>query len=166
MYSRRIDEVWHQFILFTHEYTSFCDRYFGALLHHYPSNAPGMDDKDAVSREEDIQAFRELRGHYERVFGVPLSGLWYDRRSVTLNRRVLLDVTIGPLVLEESAGQVTLKGEKGRALTVNSLARPALELILQTRSFYVRELPGGLSDEEKLGLVETLVAMHVLMLAP
>ena len=29
MYSLRIDEVWHQFILFTRQYTEFFNRFFG-----------------------------------------------------------------------------------------------------------------------------------------
>ena len=32
MYSLRIDEVWHQFVLFTRQYIDFCRRYYGAYL--------------------------------------------------------------------------------------------------------------------------------------
>jgi hypothetical protein len=34
MSSRLVDEVWHQFVLFTVEYSAFCTRYFGGYLHH------------------------------------------------------------------------------------------------------------------------------------
>jgi len=40
MYSARVDETWHQFVLFTSQYVDFCHRYFGEYLHHNPSNAP------------------------------------------------------------------------------------------------------------------------------
>ena len=40
MYSLRVDEAWHQFILYTAEYLTFCQRYFGRYVHHRPSNAP------------------------------------------------------------------------------------------------------------------------------
>ena len=40
MHSLRVDEVWHQFVLFTVEYVTFCKRYFGRYVHHSPSNAP------------------------------------------------------------------------------------------------------------------------------
>ncbi|WP_205513237.1 hypothetical protein [Longitalea arenae] len=33
-----IDEMWHNFILFTATYQEFCDRYFGAYLHHLPAS--------------------------------------------------------------------------------------------------------------------------------
>lgn len=33
---RRIDEGWHEFILFTKDYAGFCRQYFGKFLHHTP----------------------------------------------------------------------------------------------------------------------------------
>jgi hypothetical protein len=33
----RIDLAWHTFILFTMDYTNFCQKYFGRYLHHQPS---------------------------------------------------------------------------------------------------------------------------------
>jgi hypothetical protein len=32
-----VDEMWHNFILFTATYHSFCAQYFGAFLHHQPA---------------------------------------------------------------------------------------------------------------------------------
>lgn len=40
---REIDEMWHEFILFTQDYTDFCLKYFGDYIHHLPNifdNAP------------------------------------------------------------------------------------------------------------------------------
>lgn len=34
--SRAVDVAWHEFILLTREYTSFCERAFGRYLHHEP----------------------------------------------------------------------------------------------------------------------------------
>lgn len=31
-----IDEMWHTFILFTSEYTSYCEEYYGGYIHHAP----------------------------------------------------------------------------------------------------------------------------------
>lgn len=31
-----IDEVWHEFILFTREYRDFCEQYLGRFVHHCP----------------------------------------------------------------------------------------------------------------------------------
>ena len=51
-------------------------------------------------------------------------------------------------------------------VVVNDIARDALEFISCTGAFYVRELPGVLTDEEKVGLVATLVEHRVLRVAP
>lgn len=32
-----IDDMWHTFILFTREYTDFCNHYFGHYIHHVPT---------------------------------------------------------------------------------------------------------------------------------
>lgn len=32
-----IDEMWHNFVLFTKDYTTFCKDYFGYYLHHAPA---------------------------------------------------------------------------------------------------------------------------------
>jgi len=32
-----MDEMWHNFVLFTHDYAAFCERYFGRFMHHGPA---------------------------------------------------------------------------------------------------------------------------------
>ncbi|KTD03798.1 hypothetical protein Lgee_0455 [Legionella geestiana] len=34
---QEIDEMWHEFILFTADYMRFCETYFGEYLHHLPN---------------------------------------------------------------------------------------------------------------------------------
>jgi hypothetical protein len=34
--TEQIDEVWHNFILYTRDYVDFCDTHFGFFLHHIP----------------------------------------------------------------------------------------------------------------------------------
>jgi hypothetical protein len=51
MPSKAVDEAWHEMILITREYTSFCDRAFGRYLHHNPDatlSVP-MDDITALT---------------------------------------------------------------------------------------------------------------------
>ena len=37
MPSKVVDELWHEFILFTKYYDAFCDQAFGRFLHHTPA---------------------------------------------------------------------------------------------------------------------------------
>jgi hypothetical protein len=158
MYSLRVDEVWHQFILFTREYMDFCKRFFGRYIPHSPSNAPRSDLINAVKPA----SFDEFTRRYHELFGEPLTDLWYDERSVTPRRRVLNDLA-GTLTLRNEHGMVDLLTPAGDVLlSVNEFARDALTFIFQTGAFYVRELPGGLDDEEKVALVATLVQYKLL----
>jgi hypothetical protein len=60
-------------------------------------------------------------------------------------------------------GMVDLIGRDGRAFfSVSDIAREALQFIASTCGFYVRELPGDLTDEEKVALVAKLVEIKVL----
>ena len=45
MPSKVVDEAWHEFILFTKEYESFCNKAFGTFLHHTPATAM-VDERD------------------------------------------------------------------------------------------------------------------------
>jgi hypothetical protein len=51
-------------------------------------------------------------------------------------------------------------------MSVDAIARDALSFIARTGTFYTRELPGDLTDEEKVGLVSALVDSKLLRLAP
>jgi hypothetical protein len=155
MRSRLVDEVWHQFVLFTTEYHEFSQRYFGLYLHHAPGNSPSAPQRPPA----EVPSAAEYAEHYQTLFGTPPPSIWQDRRALTLQRRILLrrDLEVLSLVSEEDSDLVTIVGPRGPIASINELARCALEFILRVKVFYVRELPGGLTDEEKLGLVEFLL---------
>ena len=44
MPSQVVDDLWHEFILFTREYRAFCDYAFGRFLHHTPAVKIGPGD--------------------------------------------------------------------------------------------------------------------------
>ena len=39
MPSQVVDDLWHEFIIYTRNYQTFCDRAFGRYLHHTPADA-------------------------------------------------------------------------------------------------------------------------------
>src|SRR5262249_54038232 len=157
-YSLRVDEVWHQFVLFTWEYVKFCTQFFGRYIHHAPGNAPKTEHEGPA----ESSTFPAFQRRYEEVFGAPLPEVWYDENSVTAHRRLLND-RAGKLTLRDEDEMVELVDDKDRVLlSINDLARDALAFIARTGVFIVRELPGELTDEEKIGLVATLVKSRVL----
>lgn len=46
MPSQVVDDLWHEFILYTRHYEAFCQRAFGGMLHHTPAVVLGADRRD------------------------------------------------------------------------------------------------------------------------
>lgn len=156
MHSLSVDEAWHQFVLFTAEYSAFCARYFGRYRHHAPSNAPETGERHAPEA-----TFDEFCDRYRDMFGMPLPPVWNDANWVTLRRRVV-NYFPGGWTLRPADGMVDLLDGGGRTLvSVSPLAENALRFIVDTGAFYVREVPDELTDEEKVALVSALVEIRV-----
>ena len=159
MYSLRIDECWHQFILFTKQYVEFCKLYFGRYVPHAPSNSPQSEVQPKART-----TFREFNARYQELFQSPLPEIWVDARNVTLTRRVLNDQK-GRLKLRTDGNMIEILSKDDEpVVAVNDLAEQALSFIGQTGAFYVREIP-GLDDEEKVALAAMLVECRMLRLA-
>jgi hypothetical protein len=167
MYSTRVDEAWHQFVLFTVKYTEFCHEFFGGYRHHAPSNAPAPSPSPAPEPRLDVEdsTLDGFARRYEEVFGEPLPEVWYDHRTITPRRR-LINAHIGVLTLDEGTETIALVDPTGQVVfEVNDIAGEALQFIASHGSFFVRELPGDLTDEEKVALASGLVECSVLRVA-
>lgn len=46
MPSQLVDDLWHEFILYTHHYQTFCQQAFGRYLHHTPAAVLGASAND------------------------------------------------------------------------------------------------------------------------
>jgi hypothetical protein len=162
MFSRRVDEAWHQFVLFSGHYIDFSNRFFGTYVHHEPNEAT----KGASAPRTEMN-FADFRAAYERLFG-PISDIWFDELWLTPETRLLRGSFNKPVELRVVAGKAEIVLHRDPPLVlcrVDARAMPALEFALQCDAFYVRELP-GLGQEERLALCKSLVQLHVLGIAP
>lgn len=163
MCSARVDEAWHAFILYTHQYANYCRRYFGRYVGHAPKNAPTQTGDGRVRAE---LGFPEFCGRYEELFDELLPDLWYDSRNIVVAQRIFND-SAGRMTVARHGSVAEIRDGRGEALlSANGIVHDALAFIARTGAFYVRELPGGLTDAEKVRVVESLVAVHALRLAP
>src|SRR6185436_13644217 len=104
----------------------------------------------------------QFERRYAELFGEPLPDIWRDEQSVVPHRRVINDHA-GQLAVGRDGALVTLADVHGHPLlSINELAHPALAFLARTGAFYVRELPGDLTDDEKVAIAETLVELHIL----
>ena len=68
-----IDEMWHQFILFTGEYHKFCASHFGYFIHHEPAEASKPTPRHDPNKELD----RHLSYVYDKL-GPETVGTWFE----------------------------------------------------------------------------------------
>ncbi len=161
MHSLRVDAAWHQFVLYTLQYSEFCQRYFGRYIHHSPSNAPEVKRAGAAPLSP-VATFAMFRQRYEELFGQPLPDVWLDETSVNPDSRIVNELA-GQLTLRRDGDMIDLVSVHGDTLiSVHHLAHEAMAFLARTGAFYVRELPGGLTDEEKVGLAATMVSCRLL----
>lgn len=73
--SERVDRVWHEFILFTRLYASYCDSVYGRFIHHTPD-----DNISGNARQFEVCLER-----YHARFGEPDSRFWGRRFSVDIS---------------------------------------------------------------------------------
>ena len=69
--SHRVDLAWHEFILFTKVYSSFCQRWFGRFVHHSPGG----------SRAENREQYEQTLRYYESQFGTA-DPAWWPQETV------------------------------------------------------------------------------------
>ncbi|WP_186647030.1 hypothetical protein [Fluviispira vulneris] len=78
-----IDEKWHNFILFTKYYHSFCEEYFGRYIHHIP-----VIDND--NKDSDIETkLSELYGYIYDKLGEETLNLWFREFPEKYNHKII-----------------------------------------------------------------------------
>jgi hypothetical protein len=159
--SLRVDEAWHQFILFTREWREFCANVLGRKLAHAPPTTlpppEGARVRASVSREEFIE-------QYEREFG-PIPEVWFDERAVSPDTRVLANPdVIAPLCVRVRDGRAEIveESEARVRVSVDAWAEAALRFVLERGIVYVREVP-DLDLDDKVVLCRALVAAGILL---
>ena len=69
---RVVDQLWQVFLLYTRDYSQFCDT-LGGFIHHVPSDGASTREE----RAEDLRRYGELLAFYEETFReTPPDDVW------------------------------------------------------------------------------------------
>jgi hypothetical protein len=58
--SEQQDEMWHNFILFTVDYTNFCKQFFGGYIHHVPCDGTRASTEGCPLKQKAVDIFGEI----------------------------------------------------------------------------------------------------------
>lgn len=102
-----LDEMWHTFILFTNDYSTFCHDLFGYYIHHKPTSELEkniyLKEIESLNKKELLEKkSNEKRPQYEYVYdklGEETFKTWY----LELNEKLNIEGSI-------SIKNITLKG--------------------------------------------------------
>ncbi len=75
MPSRVVDDAWHEFILMTRQYKSFCEKGFGNYVHHEPNQADAEQNSAALGRTLERTGGRRALGALGAASGVAVAGV-------------------------------------------------------------------------------------------
>src|SRR5581483_6206582 len=117
MPSKAVDAAWHEFILYTRDYTAFCERAFGFYLHHIPDDpqSPSYDPIRDLGRTwiwhciqngEDPRFPREV----PRLFAIDADLGLTEARIYTLEDLAALPVP--PSFIETEPGRYRYIGDR------------------------------------------------------
>lgn len=80
-----IDELWHEFILFTKDYADFCERFFGRFLHHIPTTEDEAKEWKAefnaapeAMRAKQLREMREAVSYIYDRLGERVTVRWFS----------------------------------------------------------------------------------------
>ena len=80
-----VDEMWHNFILFTKDYHAFCIKFFGKYLHHLPASKEAKqkhlkrsESQPEKVKQEYLSKMESLMGITYDYFGETTVSKWFD----------------------------------------------------------------------------------------
>ena len=73
MYSKDVDNLWHSFILFTKNYSDFCNTYSKKFIHHVPKIDSLETPEQATQNRKNFSHFIKK---YEEIFTEEIHPIW------------------------------------------------------------------------------------------
>lgn len=94
-----LDEMWHNFILFTKEYHRFCTEHFGKYLHHLPASKKEKEEANARAVADPEGTMAAYKDTMRRVMSVTYDHLgsetvvkWFQQYPEQYSRTKILEL--------------------------------------------------------------------------
>lgn len=88
MTSIEVDNIWHQFILFTRDYFDFCEHIFGRYLHHSPNvKSDKTPSKDSLLNF--VALYQLYFGEMDDIWHINSTRIIHTYYNLKNNRRML-----------------------------------------------------------------------------
>lgn len=157
MYSREVDEVWHEMILFTKEYESFSNSFFGYMLHHIPNTSQENNPNKRALFDWLFSQLFEIKEYtwnaWGSFFASPFDRMFLNecKQNPTLFKQKYFNITpVNEPIVEQIIKTLTLqlqeaekmysqnpKGEFNRVKTFGDLS--SLSYVMVFYSYYYFE---------------------------
>jgi hypothetical protein len=90
-----IDQMWHNFILHTEAYEEFCEKYFGAYVHHVPTTKKADEYKQQFSDQHVSEMKTFYKNQYSLTYdllGEETCVKWYKEWAEKYTRAAIDDI--------------------------------------------------------------------------
>jgi hypothetical protein len=91
-----IDKMWHTFVLFTKEYSSFCEEFFGKFLHHAPfsksdlkQRITNLSKKGKTLSEGKSEHLKKQLSYIQKYMGEETVKKWYINYAIKYPPKII-----------------------------------------------------------------------------
>ncbi|WP_394388709.1 hypothetical protein [Shewanella woodyi] len=111
-----LDEMWHNFMLFTRDYSQFCKNYFGGYIHHSPMTADGVAMTESELKgfsvaERKAALMEKKRWQYEFIYdqlGEQVFMRWYKQYPQRYTSKSLCEMALNTELKRSESLQLEL----------------------------------------------------------
>ncbi|RSD25559.1 hypothetical protein [Mesobacillus subterraneus] len=150
MFSNKVDEIWHEMLMFTKQYETFSVKYLGKMLHHTPNLEPEPAPQERAFFDWVFSQLFEITEYSWQA--------WGDFFHYPINRNVLKDVeTLDDEQLKQKYFKVTEENEE----LIDYLVSQLRTHLNSTQQIYNIDKKGKFERPARYGDLSGLSAMMV-----
>ncbi|WP_423406673.1 hypothetical protein AABM38_12200 [Heyndrickxia sp. MSNUG] len=145
MFSVKVDEIWHEMLMFTKQYEVFSNKYLGKMLHHTPNLEPEPAPQERAFFDWVFTQMFEVTEYTWRAWGA----FFQNPMDPTVLKNVY---ALNAEELKQRYFKVNNENEE----LVNYLIRQLKKQILESEEMYIKHKKGKFTRPARYGDLSTL----------